>query len=258
MTRAVLLDLDETLVPDEDATTAALLAAGERARAHAGVDPAALAEAVRARARALWRASPTFPYCDAIGISSAEGLWADFGGEDARLRALAAWAPTYRRDAWAEALRAVGVDDGELAASLAAAYPALRAARIALFPEVDAVLRRLAATRRLAIVTNGAPRLQRAKIAGAGLADRGMAVVVSGELGIGKPDPRVLAAALAALGARPGEATMVGDSPERDVAGARAAGLSAVWINRAGRQLGPGEPRPDATIRTLDELEALV
>src|SRR5207244_2584161 len=72
VTRAVLLDLDETLVPDEDATAAALLAAGERARARAGVDPAALAEAVRARARALWRAAPTFPYCDAIGISSAE------------------------------------------------------------------------------------------------------------------------------------------------------------------------------------------
>jgi putative hydrolase of the HAD superfamily len=255
---AVLLDLDETLIPDEDATSAALLATGQLARSRAGVDPAALGEAVRARARALWRASPTFPYCHAIGISAGEGLWGDFGGEDANLRALAAWAPTYRHEAWAGGLRALGVDDGALAASLAEAYPADRTARIALFPEVDAVLRRLAATRRLAIVTNGAPRLQRAKIAGAGLADRGIFVVVSGELGVGKPDPRVLAAALTALAAEPGQAAMVGDSPERDGAGARAAGLTAVWINRASRALGAGEPPPDATIRTLDELEALV
>jgi putative hydrolase of the HAD superfamily len=85
-----------------------------------------------------------------------------------------------------------------------------------------------------------------------------MAVVVSGELGIGKPDARVLAAALTALGVGPDGATMVGDSPERDVAGARAAGLAAVWINRTGRLLAAGEPRPDATIRALDELEALL
>jgi putative hydrolase of the HAD superfamily len=252
----VLLDLDETLIPDEDATAAALLATA--ARGPVGARAAALARAVRASARTLWRTGPSFAYCNAIGISASEGLWGDLDGDDPRLRELAAWAPTYRQSVWADGLAEVGVADDALAAALAAAFPVERAARIALFPEVDAVLRRLAATRRLAIVTNGAPRLQRAKIAAAGLADRGMAIVVSGEIGFGKPDRRAIEAALAALGAAPAEAVMVGDNPERDVAGARAAGVAAVWVNRFGRALGPDEARPDATIGALDQLEPLL
>jgi putative hydrolase of the HAD superfamily len=260
MKSAVLLDLDETLIPDSGATSAALVATAREAglTARLGIEPEAVAAAVREHARALWLAGPRAPYCQAIGISASEGLWGDLDGDDPNLRALAGWAPIYRHQAWAGALAALGAPDADLAASLAVAYPAHRSAQIALFPEVDAVLRRLGATRGLAIVTNGAPRLQRAKIAAAGLADRGMAVIVSGELGVGKPDPRVLAAALTALGADPTAAVMVGDAPERDVAGARAAGVMAVWINRFGHELGLEEPRPDATIASLDELVALV
>ena len=47
---------------------------------------------------------------------------------------------------------------------------------------------------------------------------------------------------------------MVGDSLDRDVEGARAAGLRAVWINRT------GQPRPDGVtaITTLAELPAVL
>jgi len=49
-----------------------------------------------------------------------------------------------------------------------------------------------------------------------------------------KPDARAYAAVLDALGVRPDEAIMVGDSWENDVLGAQRAGLRAVWLNRFG------------------------
>ena len=68
------------------------------------LDPARLARDARARARELWRAAPTYPYCLRVGISSWEGLWCRFDGDDPSVRALRSWAPTYRRSAWRLAL----------------------------------------------------------------------------------------------------------------------------------------------------------
>ena len=74
------------------------------------------------------------------------------------------------------------------------------------------------------------------------------AVVSSATAGAVKPDPRLFDAALEAAGCGPEEALHVGDSPEHDLAGARAAGVRAVLIDRAG---GAGA---DGAIRSLREL----
>jgi phosphoserine phosphatase len=63
--------------------------------------------------------------------------------------------------------------------------------------------------------------------------------VISGDLGTGKPGREIFAHTLEVLGVTPDRAVMVGDSLERDVEGALAAGLRAVWLNRHGR---PGRP----------------
>ncbi len=60
------------------------------------------------------------------------------------------------------------------------------------------------------------------------------AVVTSASVGARKPDPRVFRAALVAAGCGAAEALCVGDSAEEDVAGARAAGLRALLIDRRG------------------------
>ena len=59
------------------------------------------------------------------------------------------------------------------------------------------------------------------------------AVVVSGDVGVKKPDPAIFAPALEQTGLATDEALFVGDSPEDDVAGARAAGLRPVLIRRS-------------------------
>lgn len=67
-----------------------------------------------------------------------------------------------------------------------------------------------------------------------GLADVIDGVVSSAAVGAAKPDPAIFEAALAVARVAAGEALHVGDSLEHDIAGARAAGIAAVWLNRDG------------------------
>ena len=97
--------------------------------------------------------------------------------------------------------------------------------------------------------------LQREKLAASGLGDYFEIVVVSGEFGVGKPDPSIFRHALSQLRSDGSGAVMVGDNLTRDVDGAIAAGLEGVWINRRGQV--PPEPRPGlAEISTLSDLRA--
>jgi putative hydrolase of the HAD superfamily len=190
-----------------------------------------------------------------MGIWWGEGLWGEFRGEAPELRRLRAFAPEFRLAAWSEALATVGVPDGALAAELADTYRTKRRARQIVDPAAEAVLGALAKDNRLALVTNGAPDVQREKLAGTTLARYFGAVVISGEVGVPKPESRIFEIALERIGASVDEAVMVGDSLARDVAGAHAAGLPAVWIDR---RLWVGEegPKPDARIESLSELPA--
>jgi putative hydrolase of the HAD superfamily len=245
----VLFDLDDTLVVERAAAVAAFRATAEGAAEVC--DAAALARAAEVRARELWRAAPTHAYCRRVGISSWEGLWCRFEAEGAEVRALRAWAPGYRREAWRLALADQGVQDLPLAADLAERFGVERRARHEVFADAAGCLAELGRSHTLALITNGASCLQREKLAASGLAGHFEHVVVSGELGVAKPDPSIFAHALAGLGADAGHAVMVGDNVIRDVEGALAAGIGAIWLNRAGE----APPRPGVPeIGTLAEL----
>jgi putative hydrolase of the HAD superfamily len=75
------------------------------------------------------------------------------------------------------------------------------------------------------------------------------AFVSSGRFGKTKPHPSIFEHVLAAIGVRPAEAAMVGDSVDDDVEGARALGMRAFLLDREGRY-------PDAESR-LTDLRAL-
>jgi putative hydrolase of the HAD superfamily len=256
MRRALLFDLDETLIVDEQAVVAALEATAGLARERHDIDPSELATATRARARELWRTGPEYVYCLSIGITSSEGLWCRFeGGDQPETRALQEWAPGYRHSAWRLALADQGVIDGSLSEELAERFGLERRARHEVFDDVGAALDELADSATLALITNGASDLQREKLAASELGGKFAAVVVSAEFGIGKPDPTIFEHALAQLGADKRDAVMVGDSVDRDVDGAVAAGLRGVWINRFGERRP--DDRPDLVeISTLTELPA--
>lgn len=78
-------------------------------------------------------------------------------------------------------------------------------------------------------------------------------VVSSGAVGRRKPDPAPFDAALALAGCAPREAIHVGDSPEEDLAGAEAAGVRAVLIDRSGNW----PEGPDGPVGAGDRIESL-
>jgi putative hydrolase of the HAD superfamily len=105
----------------------------------------------------------------------------------------------------------------------------------------------------LAVVANGWPepaRLTRRRIAELGVAERVDAVVLADEVGWRKPDPRIFAAALAALGVTAGEAMHVGDSLAADVRGAADAGLTSVQAMWFSADTGEAHAEPDFVVFT--------
>ena len=229
--RAVIFDLDDTLVVEKASAEAAFLAACELARDKYDIDPQGLHEAVRRTAGELWYASDTHPYCKEIGISSWEGLWAGFGGDEANLKALRKFAPVYRIQSWVDALAEFDIVDPSLAAQLADTFGIERRKRHIVFDDVPGVLDKLGKYR-LAIISNGAPCLQREKLAGSGLCSYFETVVISGEQGIGKPDPKLFEIAVELVGVKAGEAIVVGNSRNTDILGAQNANIKSVWLNR--------------------------
>ena len=222
-----------------------------------GLTPEALHQAVRYHAGQLWRASPTITYCRAIGISSWEGLWARFLGSDPNLKRLHAWASTYRRETWFRALADHGVSDVSFAEQLSGIFLVERRARHILFFDAEESLTNLREIYQLALVTNGAPDLQREKIQDANLTRFFDTILISGEVGSGKPDCRIFELALDALDALPSETVMVGDSLTRDVLGAQRAGLRGIWLNRYGNK-ADNQVTPDAQIASLRQLHGLL
>jgi putative hydrolase of the HAD superfamily len=124
--------------------------------------------------------------------------------------------------------------------------------RVELFPDVHQTLERLALRYPLAVITNGNADVRRL-----GLADYFQFALCAEELGIGKPDPLPFHTALQRVGVAASQAVHIGDHPGDDIAGARAAGMQAIWFNPQGKPW-TGEPEPPVQIASLAELPLLL
>ena len=251
--KALIFDLDDTLVVEQAAAEAAFLQTCQLARLRHGIDPAGLHATLRQTARRLWHRSPARAYAVAIGISSWEALWARFEGPDEPLRTLRAWAPVYRRDSWHQALRKHGIDDLDFASELADVFGVERRKRHVVYDDVLPALKHVETSYRLGLLTNGASDLQREKIAGAGIGHYFDEIVISGDIGVGKPNPRIFQTMLSRLAVTAGEAMMIGNSLTSDIEGAHGVGMKTVWINREGNRQD-GAVMPDHELAGLGAL----
>ena len=99
-----------------------------------------------------------------------------------------------------------------------------------LFPDAARTLSSLrAAGLKLGLITNGSVRMQSRKLECLALSPMFDTILISEAEGIHKPDRQIFYRALERLNANPTRAVFVGDHPEVDVAGARAAGMQAIW-----------------------------
>lgn len=147
-------------------------------------------------------------------------------------------------------LRHALIPHGYGEAHVDAAFAEYYAARNEVECYADAVpaLERLAARYPLVSLSNGNADLRRIGL------DRFFRFSISArECGVGKPSPAIFHAACAGLNLPAHAVVHVGDDAELDVAGAHAAGLRSVWINRSGAPWTGAAP-PHISVRTLNEL----
>jgi FMN phosphatase YigB (HAD superfamily) len=101
---------------------------------------------------------------------------------------------------------------------------------------------------RIAVVSNGDARRQRAKINAMCLDDFVDACVVSGEVGVRKPDRRIFEIAAARAGADlDGRVWVIGDDPVSDIGGGRQIGAETIWVNRGRKPWPVGVAEPHAS-----------
>jgi len=257
MIKAVIFDLDDTLVVDEAVSKETFFAVAERARRDHGADPSEFSRVAMDHARSLWQAGPCHSYCRAIGISAFECLWGAFATGTPDVQALREWALEFRTRVFDAALRHQMIEHADGASELAEYFASERRRRQRLMPDALETLVRLQPTFRLGLLTNGAPDLQREKIAASGLGKLFQSIAVSGEHGIGKPRPEIFEIVARELGVPVPTAVMGVISLERDIAGARNAGRPGVGLPVAGSE-EHAVAEPDCTITGLAELPAVL
>jgi len=116
------------------------------------------------------------------------------------------------------------------------------AAQSHLFAGVDLLIKDLHGRYRLALITNGLADVQRPRLERSGLRPYFEAVIVSDEVGVGKPDPAIFDIAFTRMGEPAKEQVlMIGDGLTSDMMGGINYGIDTCWLNMK-RQTANGLP----------------
>ncbi|WCN36293.1 HAD family hydrolase [Aneurinibacillus uraniidurans] len=257
MIKAIIFDLDDTLLWDQKSVKEAFVATCNAAKQKYDIDPETLEEAVRKEARELYSSYETYPFTQMIGINPFEGLWGNFLDDDENFKKLKAVVPTYRKEAWTRGLKAAGIDDPEFGYELAEQFPVERRKNPFVYEETFNVLNELKGKYQLLLLTNGSPDLQNTKLEiTPEIVPYFDHIVISGAFGRGKPDPSIFEHALTLMSLQKDEVIMVGDNLMTDILGASRAGINSVWINRHNKERN--EVIPDYEIKHLEELYSIL
>jgi putative hydrolase of the HAD superfamily len=230
MVQAVLFDLDDTLF-DHHACARAALAAVHAAHACFSCMPFDDFERHHAR------------FLEELHVEVVEGRLGIDAAREERFRRLFA---------------SVGVsaDEATMQATAASYRERYLSARKAI-DGAAALLPHVRRRARVAIVSNNLLDEQQQKLRHCGLDRHIDALIVSEEVGVSKPHPRIFEVALDRVGVSAQDAVMIGDSWSADVAGALAAGIRPIWFNRH-RQPRPDSDAPVTELHALEPVEPVL
>jgi putative hydrolase of the HAD superfamily len=233
--RAMLIDMDETILsaygrPELAWTVVATEFAGELGP----LSPQQVAAAITKFAHEFW--------------SAAEPSW--------RMKLAEARQITVKGGLAALAASGKAALPDGLAIRMADRFTAYRDEQMFVFPGAHEAIDEFKARGvKLALVTNGAAEIQRAKIERFALAHRFDHIQIEGEHEFGKPDERAYLHAMRALGVGAEDTWMIGDNLEWEIEAPQRLGIYAIWMDVHGEGLPPGSTvRPDRIIRSLTEL----
>ena len=160
---------------------------------------------------------------------------------------------TVTGDALDYALETHGVQDPELRNNLMDSYLNLQC-----FDEVPDVLRLLKKSgKSTAILSNGSPYMLNPVVKNSGISEYLDACISVDEIGIYKPVPKVYDLACKRFGVKPEEICFL-SSNCWDAIGAASFGFQVAWVNRYNQQLDRMSVEPQAEIKDLTDLPALL
>ena len=220
MRRALLVDIDDTVVDWIGPARDAVIEAVATHRALSAADPNRLADRfleIVEETHALWMSGELT--VDGLRAERIRRLVAEFG------------------DMALERSEAEELSNAYRAAYLRACRPVDGAAEL-----LKEVRRRGA---RVVAVTNNLVAEQERKLRDTGMRDLFDGLVISEAAGVSKPDPAIFELALRTADVSAKEAIMLGDSWTNDVMGAVGAGVAAAWLDRR------GAGRPDSAVEAL-------
>ena len=110
----------------------------------------------------------------------------------------------------------------------------------------------------LGAVSNGLPDVQYGKLKTIGVRNMLSCIVLSEEVGMRKPDPKIFLHAVRLLGRQPDECLFVGDSYTSDMIGAKKAGMFTCWFNPAKSSIQSEDIKPDFVVNNLLDIPVLL
>ena len=138
--------------------------------------------------------------------------------------------------------------------SFAEKFAATRRSQLTLYDKAEAVVQNLRENFNLGLLTNGPSGIQWGKIDILGIEEWFEEIIVSGDYGVAKPDPKIFNIALEKLGAEKNNSVYIGNSLKHDITGADRAGITSIWIDRGEEYESEWETDPDYTIKNLEEI----
>ncbi len=146
----------------------------------------------------------------------------------------------------------------QLPLTLAEFYRGVSRTRLKLYPHVREMLEQLRQRFRLAIVTDAQTAYARAELHKVGLTHYFDTIVVSGDHGFRKPDPRLFEYASEGLGVRPAQTVFVGNDMYRDIFGARQVGMRTIMFDSDQGTKSYEDCAPDHRITDYRELPQIL
>ena len=230
--KAILFDLDDTIIDLTTATENVWQVIGEQFAPQAGLSTAVFADALN-HTRAWFWDDPDRHREWRMKINAARG-------EIVRL-----------------ALQHANTDAPHIPAAVSQMGESLLLEGLQPFPGAIETLHHFRAQGiALALLTNGAGASQRRKIVKFNLEPCFDCILIEGEFGVGKPDARIYQHALQQLNVQPHEAWMVGDRLEWEVAAPQRAGIAGIWVDFKRSGLPANSPiQPNHIVQNISELQ---
>ncbi|MDA8169858.1 MAG: HAD family hydrolase [Nitrospiraceae bacterium] len=156
-----------------------------------------------------------------------------------------------------EIMRRYGQDRPAKSAVIAVSmlYRSLTRRRFGLFSNVSNAVSAIARLYKIAIISDAQWVFTEPEMEMLGLTRFFRTALLSSRFGYKKPDTRLFHTAMSRLWVKPEDSVYIGDNPEKDLVGAKKAGMKFIMFRGGG---GPFDFKPDARFSDYSELEGVV